>query len=232
MSTASTSSTTSASTYNGLSTQTASSVTELGDNYDMFIKLLTAQLKNQNPLDPTDTDQLTQQMVSFSEVEQSILTNQYLENLVLSTSNESSQVALSFLGKQVTYDASSQEYNGSSLSWGMEIPEDSTSVSFEVQNEDGLTVYKATEDDLDSGNHTFTWDGSTTAGGSPVEGTKYKLVVVSTDASGDTSKVTLQSTSIASQVDWSTGTPQLVLKNGATVALSTIITARAVDTDA
>ena len=42
----------------------------LAKNFSQFLALLTTQLKNQNPLDPLDTNQFTQQLVQFAQVEQ------------------------------------------------------------------------------------------------------------------------------------------------------------------
>ena len=44
--------------------------TGLADNFQTFLTLLTTQLQNQNPLDPLDTNQFTQQLVQFAGVEQ------------------------------------------------------------------------------------------------------------------------------------------------------------------
>ena len=48
---------------------------QIAGNFNTFLQLLTTQLKNQNPLDPLDTNQFTQQLVQFAEVEQQIKSN-------------------------------------------------------------------------------------------------------------------------------------------------------------
>ncbi len=53
-----------------------SAATSLSSNFDTFLKLLTTQMQNQDPLNPMDSAQFTQQLVQFSGVEQSIKTNQ------------------------------------------------------------------------------------------------------------------------------------------------------------
>jgi len=65
-------------------TQAASSsaFSSLTTNFDTFLTLLTTQLRNQDPLDPLDTEQFTQQLVQFAGVEQSIQTNSNLETLI------------------------------------------------------------------------------------------------------------------------------------------------------
>jgi hypothetical protein len=57
----------------------------LADNFQSFLLLLTTQLQNQNPLDPLDTNQFTQQLVQFAQVEQQLKSNSQLESLVKSS---------------------------------------------------------------------------------------------------------------------------------------------------
>ena len=54
----------------GASTPTTTKVDDLA-NRDTFLKLLVAQLKNQNPLNPTDSTQFVSQLAQFSQLEQS-----------------------------------------------------------------------------------------------------------------------------------------------------------------
>jgi flagellar basal-body rod modification protein FlgD len=74
----------------------------LADDFDTFLQLLTTQLRNQDPLEPMDTNQFTQQLVQFSGVEQQIQTNSYLENLITSTEAQSVNAAVNYLGSTVT----------------------------------------------------------------------------------------------------------------------------------
>ena len=57
---------------------TALDNTEIASNFTTFLQLLTTQLKNQNPLDPLDTNQFTQQLVQFAQVEQQMKSNDQL----------------------------------------------------------------------------------------------------------------------------------------------------------
>jgi hypothetical protein len=54
----------------------------IAGNFDTFLKLLTTQLRNQNPLDPLDTNQFTQQLVQFAGVEQQLKQNDQLTTLI------------------------------------------------------------------------------------------------------------------------------------------------------
>src|SRR5260221_4755429 len=80
----------------------AQSKTTLASNFDTFLTLLTTQLKNQDPLSPMDSSQFTQQLVQFSQVEQSINANQNLESLISLTKARARTDAVGYLGKTVT----------------------------------------------------------------------------------------------------------------------------------
>ncbi len=217
-------STISSDTTSGLSSTTASSVEALSENYELFLSILTTQLENQNPLDPTDTDEMTSQLISYAQVEQQILSNSYLENLVLSTNNESAAVALSMVGMEVTYIADDLTYSeGDTLSWAFDVPDDTESLVAQVLNEDGDVVYTE-ELSTTSGSRTFTWDGTLSNGSSAEDGT-YSLNLVATDSDGESVDIDPETTSVVSRVDWSSGSAQLIMKNGATVSLSSIVSA-------
>jgi len=70
----------------------ASAATQLTSNaakaatvdYDAFLKLLVAQLENQDPTNPTDSSEFMAQLASFSNVEQGIKMNTKLDQLLIS----------------------------------------------------------------------------------------------------------------------------------------------------
>jgi flagellar basal-body rod modification protein FlgD len=51
-------------------------------NYDSFLRLLVAEMKNQDPTEPKDTSQYLSQLASFSAVEQGVNTNKKLDSLM------------------------------------------------------------------------------------------------------------------------------------------------------
>lgn len=209
----------------GMSSSTANSVQALSKNYELFLSILTAQLKNQNPLDPTDTDEMTSQLINYSQVEQQILGNAYLENLVLATNNQSAAVAISMVGMEVTYNAGDLAFEpGKTLSWAFEVPSESKKVVAQIVDENDKVVYS--EDiGATSGDRTFQWTGLLSSGKTASSG-DYSLKVIATDAAGKTAELKPKTTSKVSQVDWSGGSAQLTMANGATVALSDVVSAK------
>src|SRR5580704_17012360 len=75
-------------------------------NFDTFLRLLTTQLKNQNPLSPMDTSQFTQQLVAFSQVEQQIKTNSQLTAMMQGQSASEAISALPMVGRTIEYSGS------------------------------------------------------------------------------------------------------------------------------
>ena len=73
----------------------------IAGNFNTFLQLLTTQLQNQNPLDPLDTNQFTQQLVSFAQVEQQLRSNDQLSTLVSLQQTAQSTAALNFVGQTV-----------------------------------------------------------------------------------------------------------------------------------
>src|SRR6186713_354629 len=76
----------------------------LASNFTTFLQLLTTQLKNQNPLDPLDTNQFTQQLVQFAQVEQQLKSNDQLSTLVTLQQTAQQTQALGYVGNTVAVD--------------------------------------------------------------------------------------------------------------------------------
>src|SRR5689334_1227885 len=92
----------------------------IATNFTAFLQLLTTQLQNQNPLDPLDTNQFTQQLVQFAQVEQQLRSNDQLETLVSLQKTAQSTAALDFVGKSVAVDGSTAQLaTGSGATWSM-----------------------------------------------------------------------------------------------------------------
>ena len=72
---------------------------QIAGNFQSFLTLLTTQLQNQNPLDPLDTNQFTQQLVEFAGVQQQLNTNDLLATLVSLQQTAQTTQALGFVGK-------------------------------------------------------------------------------------------------------------------------------------
>jgi flagellar basal-body rod modification protein FlgD len=75
-------------------------IASLADNFQSFLALLTTQLQNQDPLNPTDTNQFTQQITQMTGVEQQLLSNQLMQQLVSAQGGVTS--AANLIGDSIT----------------------------------------------------------------------------------------------------------------------------------
>src|SRR5689334_24284869 len=75
---------------------------QLSGNFSTFLTLLTTQLKNQDPTSPMDSNQFTQQLVMYSQVEQQISTNDNLKTLISQGTSNAAAMTSGYLGKKVS----------------------------------------------------------------------------------------------------------------------------------
>ena len=157
----------------------------LAENFETFLTLLTAQLKNQDPLSPLDGNQFTQQLVQMSSVEQQLLTNDLLKSLVANTGGGNGVFGdpVGMIGKVVTAESSEAALTPDGAAWRYENPKAATSVTLEVKNALGQVVWSGPPPVLGAGRHDFTWDGVKTGGERAAEGV-YTLEVKAMDAEG------------------------------------------------
>src|ERR1700716_4275903 len=149
----------------------------IAGNFNTFLTLLTTQLQNQNPLDPLDTNQFTQQLVQFAGVEQQLKSNDQLKSLIDIEKSAQSTQALIYVGNNVAVDGSTVQFNGSAT-WNLSAPQDATA-QITITNTTGQTVYSGSYA-LTKGNVSFQWDGIGNDGTQWPTGT-YKLTATAKD---------------------------------------------------
>ncbi len=204
--------------------------TSLANNEQTFLKLLTVQLKNQDPLSPTDTTQMTSQITQMTGVEQQLVTNDLLAALVGMNTGTGLSEGVNMIGKQVTAttDNSTLKDGKATFSWSQ--PGGSTSLTVEVKNAAGKVVRTLHPDDQKSGDHTITWDGKDDSGAQLEDGGVYTIAVTAKGADGKEIKATNikgRIEGVVTAVDNSTGSPQVII-NGKPVPIDNVIGVTAV----
>ena len=131
--------------------------TMIASNFTTFLQLLTTQLKNQNPLDPLDTNQFTQQLVQFAQVEQQMKSNDQLTTLVSLEKSAQSTTALAYVGATVAVDGSTAQLANGSATWNLNVSKPATATVM-IKDATGQTAYSGTFS-VNPGNQKFTWDG-------------------------------------------------------------------------
>src|SRR5882762_4005343 len=189
-------------TSTGTTSTAATTTPGIADNFQTFLTLLTTQLQNQNPLDPLDTNQFTQQLVQFAGVEQQLKSNDQLKSLIeIEKSAQATQALI--------YDGSTTQFDGSAT-WNLKAPK-GTNATVTITNSTGQTVYSG-KFTLANGNSSFVWDGKGNDGTQYPAG-DYKLTATGTDSSGKDVAIASEVQGVVDSVDL-TATPALLSIGG------------------
>ncbi len=182
------------------------SVTGLADNFQTFLTMLTTQLQNQNPLDPLDTNQFTQQLVQFAQVEQQLKANEQLTTLVSLQKSAANTEAMGYVGRTVALDGSTAALSNGSASWGINASQ-ASNATITVTNAAGQTVFSQSYA-VNSGEATFTWDGKGNDGVQYPDGS-YTLSVTAKDGNGHNVGVSTEILGPVDSVDLTQSPPLL-----------------------
>lgn len=191
----------------------------LAGNFQTFLTLLTTQLQHQNPLDPLDTNQFTQQLVQFAGVEQQLKTNDSLSQLVTLQKTTQATEALGFVGKTALVDGSTATMTKSSATWHLNVPTDST-VSISIANSSGQTVFTGKYTAAAGSDIPFTWNGQGNDGTQWPDG-KYTISATGKDVANNNVGVAAQVQGTISSVDL-TQSPPLLNIDGNSYTLSQV----------
>ncbi|WP_137153014.1 flagellar hook assembly protein FlgD [Devosia sp. FKR38] len=195
---------------NTSSSATSSARSGIADNFDTFLNILTTQLKNQNPLDPLDTNQFTQQLVQFSGVEQQLKTNEFLETLMLAGQNTAKSDAVSYIGKEVTSSGKTGELTDKdAVFWAYSAEAKAANATVTIKDKNGQVVYTQ-NGPIASGPGTFRWDGKGSDGNVKPNGI-YTIDIQGKDANGKDVKISTASIGIVSAVDFTSDIPVLTV---------------------
>ena len=183
----------------------------IAENFDKFLLLLTTQLKNQNPLEPLDTNQFTQQLVQFASVEQQMKSNQTLDALLNSTHASTVSTAAGFVGMQVTADGATSRLSGGKAEWRLNAPRHVAQAQITIKDAAGNVVASETKA-LNSGSQSYVWNGITSTGSPAPEG-DYTITVVGRDAAGQGVNIKTEVSGRVDSVDMSGDEPVLLIGN-------------------
>ena len=197
-------------TSTGTGNTTGVDKTTLASNFSTFLQLLTTQLKNQNPLDPLDTNQFTQQLVQFAQVEQQMKSNDQLASLVSREKTAAQTTALAYVGSTVVVDGATTKLANGGANWSFNVSKPATATII-IKDSAGQTAYSGTFG-VQPGNQGFTWDGRGNDGKLWADGS-YTMVVTAIDANKQTTAISTEVQAPVDSVDL-TQTPPLLSVNG------------------
>lgn len=166
----------------GTATDTATS--QLTGNIDTFLRLLTTQLKNQDPTDPMDPNQMVGQLSQFAMVEQQIAVNRHMDSLISLQRSAVMLDAAGLVGEKVEVESRSLDLRGGTTQ-ALALPGADGIVRqarITITNQAGDKVREAVVP-LGANGSSWTWDGRTDAGRAAVDGA-YGVTVSGLDDAG------------------------------------------------
>lgn len=137
--------------------------TKLAENFDTFLTILTTQLQHQDPLEPLDSNEFTQQLVMFTQAEQSIAVNKNLESLISLSEGNQATAAIDYLGKTIIVEGENAVLQGGAAFWSFELPINAAQNTVTIKNADGNVVATGNAE-IEKGTHVFSWDGTNDQG--------------------------------------------------------------------
>jgi len=192
-----------------------SSQNDLGKK-DIFLKLLVAQMQNQDPLKPQDASQMSSQLAQFNMVEQQTSTNKWLEQMAssggLGGSGSSSldTASAGYLGRTVTVNQNTVQYNGTNPSFSTDLPVAATAVQVTVRDSVGNAIRTMNMGAMPQGMNTMSWDGLNNAGQAAPQGV-YTLDIAATDSQGFNIAANIQRSGLVDTVRLAAGSVQLMV---------------------
>ena len=181
----------------------------LSATFDTFLQLLTAQMQNQDPLDPVDNTEYTNQLVQFTQAEQALGTNSRLDQLIAGQNRNVLNDAIGYIGQTVRADSSVVELKDGEAKINYGLFGKSASTVIEIRDKDGKLVRKI-EGKTATGLHELTWNGQDSNGNLLTDGT-FSFEVIARDASDKVLNTAQGVVGIVTGVEMSNGNAILLI---------------------
>jgi flagellar basal-body rod modification protein FlgD len=182
---------------------------------EAFLKLLVAQLKNQDPLNPQENSEFVAQLAQFSSLEQSIGINDRLDQLALQNQGMQNSEIVGMVGKQATVKGNIVTLSGQGamvpISFTLsDAAKESTVV---IKDAGGRTVRTIPVSARSAGAVTIQWNGQNDTG-TPQPAGPYQVSVTAKNAKDGPVPLTQQTTGTIQSISFDRGFPVMHLDNG------------------
>ncbi|MDD2544945.1 MAG: flagellar hook capping FlgD N-terminal domain-containing protein [Burkholderiaceae bacterium] len=211
---------TSASTAATASTVTpkADAATDPAAAQDRFLKLLVAQLNNQDPMNPLDNAQMTSQIAQINTVTGIQQLNETVKGMVSQFANQQLMAGSAMVGRVVMVEGNTLARNADTgvASAGFDLSGSAASVTVQVLDASGKELGTVEMGSLNAGRHSFEWDASAYQG---KDALRFK--VLSTNGKADVANTPLSIDQVTS-INLDNGAMTMQLAGGATTTFSTV----------
>ena len=147
---------------------------DIGEEFNSFIQLLTAQVQNQDPLSPMDSTQFVEQLATFSTLEQQVQSNEALQQIATLIADLHTMAASDWLGEQVTVESSWVPYSGEPVEFEVDRPQSANRAILTVRDTNGAVAWS---ESLDLTDQRFQWNGDLTNGRIAANDSLYQMSV-------------------------------------------------------
>ena len=161
---------------------------------DRFLKLLVAQMKNQDPMNPTDNSKVTSQIAQINTVSGINELNDSLQNINGQIDKSQQLQAASLSGKDVLVPGDDVKVgeDGTAMPFGIDLPRSAADVTITLADDSGTVVHQSEYTDQPAGIQSFRWDGENSD--ADVGPGRYTLNVEAVDSQGEAIDATTLST--------------------------------------
>lgn len=201
-------------TSNGAINAADKAPTSTGADFDTYLALLTAQMKNQDPLEPLDSTDFVAQLATFSAVEQQVHTNDLLAEMINQLSDSPTSMMAEWVGKEVRHQGEAS-FNGTAIDVGPAVHPYADAAVLSVRDSSGQLIYQRPFEPTQA---TLEWNGETTDGPDAPEG-RYSFEVESYQ---DGSLIAAQAAPVfdlVTEVRMNNGSPVLMFADGTTMLM-------------
>lgn len=199
-------------------------------DYQTFLRLMTAQLKNQDPLSPTDPTQFLSQIAQFSTVEQQLRTNSNLEQIAMTLGSSVDRLDLSYLGRQVEALSDIVGLKGENTPKIAYTLAGAAETSKIVISNSKNEVVRTVDGQKHRGRHDFVWDGKDDYG-NRLPDDLYRIQVVATTEEQEPIETHVAITDRVEEVLKINGQTWLSLSGGSSILPDSVMVVRQVEAE-
>jgi flagellar basal-body rod modification protein FlgD len=202
------------------STATSLTATSAADLSSQFLKMLVAQMKNQDPLNPTDNAQITSQMAQISTVSQLGNVNTAISGLTTQFGQLQAIQGVGLMGHEVTVAGNQLRVAGSAADAAFQLPTTASAVQVQVLDASGNVVDTIKMSNVSAGVHSFNWTVPTAQQG------KSLHFAVTAQANGQDITATALENQKITAVSSANNTLAIELANGQQVSYGDVLTVK------
>lgn len=142
----------------------------VAESQDTFLRLLTTQLQNQDPLNPLDNAQMTSQLAQISTVDGITKLNATLQSMFDNVADSQTLQAAALVNRVVMVPGKGLRLHEGNSAGGMELAGPADKVTVSISDSNGLPITTLDLGDQEAGVASFVWDGKTSDGGAAADG--------------------------------------------------------------